>query len=235
MSTFKKKSMSKSIFLNLFLILFCASLFAQSKSLSNFNSIKTAGSVEVTLINGNTPRAEYTIQKGKSEDLYLEVENNVLLVKIKSKKSSWNRSETKAKITVYYTKLSSIECVAGSSLYSESEIVTENMSIETASGANCNIKLQCSNVVLNSSSGSKISLNGKVGSAKYDASSGSKINAVLLTASIADATVSSGASISLNAIKKLKADASSGGSIKYKGKPENVNIDSGMSGSISSF
>ena len=228
-------SMSKSIFLNLLLILFCTSLIAQTKSLSNFDAIKTAGSVDVTLMKGSTPRAEYTIQKGKAEDLFLEVDNNVLVVKIKSKKSSWNRSETKAKITIYYTELASIECEAGSSLYSESEIVTENMSIETSSGANCNIKLQCSNVILNSSSGSKISLNGKVSSAKYDASSGSKINAVSLTASTGDATASSGASISLHAIKKLKADASSGGSIKYKGKPENVNIDSGKSGSISSF
>ncbi len=88
---------------------------------------------------------------------------------------------------------------------------------------------------MNTSSGSSVTIDGTTTNAVYDSSSGARIDAKFLIASIADADVSSGGNISLHATKKLKADASSGGSIKYKGNPASKNIDSGMSGSISSF
>jgi len=210
-------------------------LFAQSKNLAEFTSISTSGSVQVELVKGSSPKAEYTILKGNEEDLIMDVKSGELIVKIKSKHSMWNRSETKAKVTIYYTSLKAIDCSAGSSLKSESEINEKDMNIEASSGANCSILLKSEDVNVSASSGAKISINGTSNTAIYDASSGSRIDAANLLTSNADADVSSGASISLHATKKLKADASSGGSIKYKGKPESTNIDSGMSGSIRSY
>ncbi|MBP6569161.1 MAG: DUF2807 domain-containing protein [Saprospiraceae bacterium] len=223
---------SFSILVFLFLSVFVT---AQSKNLSEFTSISTSGSVQVELVKGSVPKAEYTIIKGNKEDLFIEVKNDELVVKIKSKNSMWNRSETKAKVTVYYTTLNAIDCAAGSSLNSDSEISAATMDIEVSSGANCNIKLKAEDVDVSASSGAKVSINGTGNTAVYDASSGSKIEAGNFISSIADADVSSGASISLHATKKLKADASSGGSIKYRGNPESTNIDSGMSGSIRSY
>jgi len=222
-----------SIFFSMCLITF---VNAQSKSLSEFSSISTSGSVQVELVKGSSPKAEYTIIKGNEDDLFIDVKNNELIVKIKSKNTMWNRSETKAKVTVYYSgTLKGIDCSAGSSLKSESEITTSEMEIEVSSGANCSIILKSDDVNVSASSGAKVSVNGTGTNVIYDASSGSKIDAVNFIASKADADVSSGASISLHATKKLKADASSGGSIKYKGNPESTNIDSGMSGSIRSY
>ncbi len=224
---------SFSILVFLFLAVFVT---AQSKNLPEFTSISTGGSVQVELVKGSSPKAEYTIIKGNKEDLFIEVKNDELVVKIKSKNSMWNRSETKAKVTVYYNgTLKAIDCAAGSSLNADNEISTASMDIEVSSGANCNVKLKAEDVNVSASSGAKVSINGTGNTAVYDASSGSKIEAGNFISSIADADVSSGASISLHATKKLKADASSGGSIKYKGNPESTNIDSGMSGSIRSY
>lgn len=231
-----KVTMSKHHFSILFFLLFNSYVNAQSKNLSEFSSISTSGSVQVELIKGNTTKAEYTIIKGNEDDLFIDVKNNELTVKIKSKNSMWNRSETKAKVTVYYNgTLKGIDCSAGSSLKSESEINTSDMDIEVSSGANCNILLKTEDVNVSASSGAKVSINGTGNIAVYDASSGSKIDAGNFIASNANADVSSGASISLHATKKLTADASSGGSIKYRGNPESTNIDSGMSGSIRSY
>lgn len=219
------------------LFIFCASeiSFAQSKSLSSFTSISTSGSVQVELVKGDSPRAEYSIVKGNAEDLFIEVKGQELTVKIKSKNSMWNRSETKAKVTVYYQTLSGIDCSAGSSLKADAEIVSSSMAIESSSGANCSVKVKSTDVNIDCSSGSKVSVSGSASAVNLDASSGARIDAVALVASDAVADVSSGASISLYASKKLNADASSGGSIKYKGNPEKTNIHSGVSGSVKSF
>lgn len=227
--------MLKKIFALSFLLAFALYLQAQTKSLAPFHTIKTATGIQVELVKGESPKAEYTILKGSAEDLFIEVENGELSVKYKSKNGKWNRTNTKAKVTIYYTSLSSIACSSGSSLSSEEAIVTDKMEIEASSGSKCNIKLESTNILVSCSSGSSITLEGSGGAAKYSASSGSKISASNFQVNSADANVSSGANVSLNASKNLKADASSGGSIKYRGKPENININSGMSGSISSF
>lgn len=210
-------------------------LQGQTKNLEQFHAIKTATGIQVELKKGDTPMAEYTIIKGRAEDLHIEVVNGELTVKYKSKVGKWNRTDTKAKVVVYYTHLSSISSSSGSHLSSDDYIVSDEMEVSASSGSKCNIKLQSSGVKVNCSSGSNITIEGSSNTASFNASSGSKINASYLTVAIADAGVSSGANISINASKKLKADASSGGSIKYKGKPESINIDSGMSGSITSF
>jgi hypothetical protein len=215
------------------LILVVNVLVGQTINLPTFTSLSTGGNVQVTLIKSNTTKAEYTILKGSESDLLIEVVDNELKVKTKSK---WNGSSTKAKVDVYYSTLSRVNCAAGSSVYSADVLNNDALSINMSSGASCNLKVENETLAVKSSSGASIELSGNTQNVSYSASSGSSINAVMLKANLAEADVSSGANIKLYAIKKLKGDASSGGSIKYKGKPESVNLDSGRSGgSIKSF
>jgi hypothetical protein len=209
---------------------------AQSKNLPSFTAISTSGNVQVELIKSNVTKAEYTIIKGNEGDLVIDVKGDELTVKIKAQKSGlWNRSETKARVKVYYQTISDIDCSAGSSISATEEINADKMEIEASSGANCKVKVQSKNLTVNTSSGASITLEGSTIVAEYDASSGARIDAGYLTSSDANADASSGASISLHASKKIDADASSGGSIKFRGNPERKNIDSGMSGSIKPY
>ncbi len=94
------------IFSMLILVVVFGSINAQSKTLPSFSTISTSGNVQVELIKGSQTKAEYTISKGTAEDLVLEVKGSQLTVKIKSKISGmWNRSETRAKVKVYYQTL----------------------------------------------------------------------------------------------------------------------------------
>lgn len=215
-----------------FLTLAC---IGQSKSLSPFASIATSGSVSVELIKGSSPKAEYTIQKGNEEDLFIEVNNGELSVKIKSKNKKWNNSGTKASVKVYYQTLNKIECSAGSSLAAYTEIDGASMEIEASSGASCQVKINSKDLKVDASSGSRITISGVSKLASYDASSGARIDAAANESETVDADVSSGASVMAYATKKITADASSGGSVKYKGNPESKNINSGMSGSVNTF
>ena len=207
----------------------------QSKELPSFNAISTSGNVVVELIKGTSPKADYTIVKGESENLHIEVQGQELIVKIKSKDSWFTRSETKANVTVYYQTLNSIDCAAGSKIKAENEIVSDMMDIESSSGASCSVKVKSGDLSIDSSSGSNVTVYGSSTQVNYDASSGARIDASNLIAAEAMADASSGASISLYANKKLKAEATSGASIKYKGDPEKTNIQSGISGSVRSY
>ncbi len=212
----------------------CMSI-AQSKSLPAFTSVSTGGSVNVELIKGDSPKAEYTIQKGNVEDLFIEVKDGELTIKIKSKNKKWSGSGTKAMVKVYYMELSKIDCATGSSISSYSELDASSMEIEASSGANCQLKLTSKDLKVNASSGSKVSISGTSIKASYDASSGAKIDAAANESESVNVEASSGANVMVHASKKITADASSGGIIKYKGNPESKNINAGMSGSINSF
>jgi len=210
-------------------------LTAQTKNLQPFTAISTSGSVQVELVKGSSPKAEYTILKGDADDLVIEVKGDELKVKIKSNSSFWKSSQTKAKVTVYYQNLSSIDCSAGSSLTSESELTSNAMDIETSNGASCRVIIKADDVQIDASSGATLSISGSCGTVNYDASSGASIHGESLLATNAMADVSSGANIKLHADKKLRADASSGGSIRYKGNPEKTDVHSSVSGSIKSY
>ncbi len=209
--------------------------FAQSKSLPFFTNVTTSGAVNVELIKGDEPRAEYTIQKGNQEDLIIEVKDGELSVKIKSNDKKWSGSGTKAIVKVYYQSISRIECSAGSSLSAYSEISAPSMVIEASSGANCQVKINSKDLKVNASSGARISISGTSKVANYEASSGSKIDASGNQSESVDAEASSGAKILAHATKAITADASSGGTIRYKGNPEDKNIKSAISGSVNSF
>lgn len=207
----------------------------QSKTLPAFTSISTSGSVSVELIKGMSPKAEYTILKGNEEDLFIEVNDGELSVKIKSKNRKWSGSGTKASVKVYYQTLNEIDCSAGSSIAAYSEIESPSMEIEASSGSSCQIKLNTKDLKVDASSGTTVTVSGTSKIASYDASSGAKINASANESETVNADVSSGANVNAFATKSINADASSGGSIKYKGNPERKNINAGMSGSINSY
>jgi len=83
------------------------------------------------------------------------------------------------------------------------------------------------------SSGSSIILKGSTDQIKADASSGSSFNGRALTAEEAELDVSSGASMRVDVSKFLKASASSGGSIRYTGSPDQISESSSSGGSVS--
>jgi hypothetical protein len=207
----------------------------QTIDVDPFTSIKTSGNVTVELIKGTAPKAEFTIIKGREEDLIIKVEGDVLTVKIKSQDSWYNTSNTKALVKVYYQNLNDITSAAGSSVQAKTPIKSENLKVDGSSGASISLIVDTEKIKIEASSGCSISINGKSDTASYDASSGSSISCRSLIANNVDVSASSGASASVFANEKIKADASSGASINYGGSPKEKNIDSGKysGGSVS--
>ena len=113
----------------------------------------------------------------------------------------------------------------------QSIIKANDFNIDVSSGASSTVKLDVTSLVADASSGASIQLEGTAKNVNYDGSSGASIKGERLHALNVNADVSSGASIKLFVAETLVGDASSGGSILYKGNPKSKNLDSGkMSG-----
>lgn len=211
--------------------LFTVSISAQSRQIGNFTGLEVSTNVSVKLVKADAPSIEYKMLKGDESRLITKVKGNNLVVKIKTKFGG--RNDAKAKVIVYYTELNDISVSSGASLKCEDPIKTRDMDIDVSSGASADIEIITQEIDADVSSGAALKLEGSARNGQFDASSGATLNANTLICDYVDADVSSGARIKVHANKKLKADASSGGSIKYTGDADDTKIDKGWSGQIS--
>ena len=206
------------------------SLGAQTRQIGDFTGIKVSTSVSVKLVKADAPKIEYKMIKGDESSLITEVKGKNLIVKTKSKFGGYNNAQ--AKVIVYYTKLDDISVSAGASVKCDDPIRAQDMDIDVSSGSSADIEVIAKTIDAEASSGASLKLEGSAKKAEYDASRGSTINAKMMICDYVNADVSTGATIKAHVNKKLNAEASSGGSIRYTGDAEDNNIDKGWSGQI---
>ena len=224
---------------NLSLISICLFLVAtglaqtKSISLSDYSSLDAATGVSIILHEG-TPKADIEVTKGDIEDLVVEVKGSTLVIKFKNKVMSWNNGGNKARIDLYGKNLRRIEASAGANVESDYTLTAKKFTADASSGASISVDVECTTLDAEISSGASIVIEGTTDDLEVDASSGASYNGIRMIAKDASAEASSGASIKLWAKESIEANASSGGSIKYKGDPTNKDIskDKWSGGSI---
>lgn len=197
--------------------------YGQQMNLSDFDRIEVSGNIVTTLINSNKNSIEIEMISGDIDNLKSEVEGNSLILKIKNNKG-WN-NQTKAKITVYHDGISNLDASAGAKAISEDVLHSVHMDVSVSSGANCDINLESEKLNVDVSSGARARIKGSSMSQRADVSSGASYDGLALKTSKTDVEASSGASAKVWSTEEIKAEANSGGSVKYKGDPKNASID----------
>ena len=123
--------------------------------------------------------------------------------------SAGNINITKADVDFFDADASSAAKISGT-------VKSNDCYVDASSAADIDLTILAVQCDSNASSAAKITLNGETASFEGDASSAAKIIAKgLAVRAMADASASSGAKISINALKKLEAKASSGGVVAY--------------------
>ncbi|MDP6921824.1 MAG: DUF2807 domain-containing protein, partial [Lutibacter sp.] len=136
---------------------------------------------------------------------------------------------------VYITteNVTGIHTSSGAALRTENTLQTDRLILSTSSGSSIKTHVNAKEVEMSSSSGSSAKLEGITNSLTLRASSGSNIDANRLQTIDTYAKASSGANIDLYVSGTLNAYASSGGNIRYEGKPNRVNKENSSGGKIS--
>ena len=220
--------MKKLLLLALFLGGLLSFSNAQTRSLDKFSSIRVCGGIKVNLTQGSIPSAKIEMIQGDIDDLVLMVKGDQLVIEFKSKKNGfWGPKSRKATIDLTYTVLDEISACAGANVLSDKVIKANDFDADASSGASIKIGLDADNIDVDVSSGANITLRGNVGSIDVEASSGASYHGLELSAEEVNVDVSSGASAKVWATKSLDAEASSGGSVRYKGNPSDLDLDVG--------
>lgn len=137
------------------------------------------------------------------------------------------------KVVVHYTELNAVSASSAASVYmAEGEVLrSPRLDIQALSSSDIDLNVECKEMEIGSSSGADIELDGKTGRVTVKASSGADIDMRKLHTGYANVSVSSGADIELRA-DTVSLQASSGGDIRFYGKPLVLKSNASSGGSI---
>lgn len=226
--------MKKTILFGLAAMLMSCNLLAgpetQNREVTKFTGIDAREGIKVNIVQGSAESVKVTANAEYISELVTEVENGTLVIRWAGKVSFKKRNAT---VDVVATDLNRIVASSGASVKTDT-IKADKIALASSSGAKLEISsISAAKIDLNSSSGASIVVEGTAQRADLDASSGARIKGSNLTVAEAAASASSGASVLVTVTDKFSADATSGGSIRYGGKPQFSDAKASSGGSIS--
>lgn len=204
---------------------------SQTRNVGSFTGVKVAEGIDVYLKKGDKESVRVEVYGTRLDNVITEVSGSYLKVHMRDE----DRDDRNANVKVYvtYVKIDKLSASSAGSIFSEGTIATNSMEISSSSAANVEITINANGPVeVSSSSAGEVEIKGKAKSLLAEASSAGEIDAYDLEAQKVTADASSAGSIKVNVSEELNAQASSGGSIRYRGNPDRSNTNSSSGGSV---
>lgn len=205
-------------------------IISNTRNVGSFNVISASGSVNVTLQKG--PQS-VVVETDDNIMRYVEttVSDNTLKIRLKNINNLRN-----ATVNVYVTApvLKDIDASASAEIESKGSITSDSeIELKASSGSKIQMDLDAPSVKADASSGGSVIVSGRTRNLTAKSSSGSNVNALSLKAENATANASSGGSVRVSASISVKAEASSGATVKYTGGATDVKKNESSGGSVS--
>lgn len=184
-----------------------------------FKAISVSHGIDVFITTNESISVEVEADDNIIDLIKTEVENGEL--KIYFSKQVWHSKARKVYVSV--PVIEEISVSSGASIKLENSIITEKFVLKASSGSDIIANVGVTDLSCSASSGADVIISGIAKNFDVEASSGSTVNADELEAEYVDARASSGADISAFVLNSIIIKKSSGGDIKYKGNPKNIN------------
>lgn len=194
-----------------------------------FNAIKVDNGLDLVVVQSDQVSVVVEADDNLLPEIKTKLEGKTLV--ITTDYNSYTNVSSK-KVTVKLPKIAKIEAERGSSVNSEGTLTSEDLDLNTSGGSQMNISVESEKLLAESSSGSGIELKGKALEFQTSSSSGSHVTAGDLLANDISADASSGSSIFVHPLVKLKGEASSGGSVRYNNDPKSFSKKESSGGSV---
>lgn len=222
--------MKKSILLIAF-SLFIVAGFAQQREerkLDSFREISVGEAIHVNLIKGSSEKAQIIANGIDLEDVITDVSGDQLRIHLDGN----NYRNIDVQINLTYRELEEIGISSAAKVVAEDAITAASLEIEVSSAGSGELNLNAGNVEIDVSSAGNLELTGKADRLEVDVSSAGDLDAYELQCQEAELDVSSGGSANVNIANRIDARANSGGTIRYRGEPQKVFVNSNSGGSI---
>ncbi|AZA56020.1 DUF4252 domain-containing protein [Chryseobacterium shandongense] len=219
-------------------------LNGESRNVGEFSGVNVSTGVIVNFKQENPTAVKVIADADKLQYIVTKVDNGILRVYVDNK-GQRNLKFKNISVNVSSPRIDNIKTSSGAVFnainninektvsvdLSSGSVVngnfnSDNTRVEVSSGAVINSTMNTKQIAVKASSGAVANLNGRVDAGSIDVSSGAVCNSEKFQFNELEAEATSGGVITGNVAERLKATASSGGSIRYKGNPR---IDSNIS------
>jgi Putative auto-transporter adhesin, head GIN domain len=204
-------------------------IVTETRNLKDFNRVTVARGLECEIIQSKKSKIVVEADDNLVKSIKTTVENGTL--KITSIYNNYHNVSSK-KIMVYLPIIVSLETTSGAELKTRDIIKSNYILIKSSSGSVMEVDVESEKITAESTSGSDMILKGKAITLETSSSSGSLLNAEKLLANEIISQSTSGSDTTINPILKLSAKASSGSSIEYIKKPNQIDIEESSGGSV---
>jgi Putative auto-transporter adhesin, head GIN domain len=207
---------------------------AQSRNVKGFHAIRVSGGIDLYLSQGPEAVAVSASKEEYRDKIETVVENGVLKIYLQNTGSHmiWGFSNPKLKAYVSASTLDELKASGGSDVVIDGSIKSDKLSIHLSGGSDLSGKVDIRDLGIDQSGGSDVDISGTVIDLSIDASGGSDIKGYDLVAENCTIEASGGSDAEITVNKSLKASASGGSDIYYKGSGVITTVKSSGSSSV---
>ncbi len=201
----------------------------ETRSLSEFSELSVGEAINVILVPGSKNEAVIKTKNIDLDDVRTDVSGRRLKIEL-----SGNRyRNVDVEITLTYKSIDDISVNSAADVVTRGVLKSSSLEISVSSAGNADLEIDVAELELQVSSSGDLNLQGKARSQRVNVSSAGDYDGFDLSCEDAYVRVSSAGSARINASKKIDAKASSAGSIRYKGNPDKVYVNSSSGGGVS--
>ncbi len=203
----------------------------QQRNTAAFHGISVSSGIDLYLTQGNSEEVVVKADPDIIDDIITEVRDGVLHIYMKKNRNwMWNKERS---CYVTFDDLTRLDVSAGADVESENAFKLDELKIAVSAGADVELDdVTAKAVWLDTSSGSDAEISGRTDRFEASSSSGADISCDDFVAKYCKVSVSSGADAEVHATEELRASASSGGDIRYKGNPKRKDINESSGGDV---
>lgn len=200
----------------------------KDRNVGSFSGIRVSSGIDVILRQGNDESLSVEADQNLHEYIRTEVRDNVLHVYTDAN----IRDAEMKRAYVTMKEIKSVQTSSAGDITGETPVRSESLRLSTSSAGDISLEVDAKELEVDISSAGDMKLSGKADFIEADLSSAGNLNAYNLEVKEADISVSSAGDADVTVTERLKARASSAGSINYRGNPRYIDSHSSSAGGI---
>ena len=223
------KTIRKVAYLGLSLSLFFSNQISAQHSLNAFDQVRATGNIEVFVQQGESESIRIEAQGIDEEDVSVKVKSGTLRLKLV--KSLFYKN-VKVKAYGTYRQLRGLRASAGATIESQNPIKADKLELRAGSGSWIIAELETSTIEATATEGGLLKLRGNSATQNISVATGAQCDCEKLATQRAYIKANTGGIVKIFVSEYLEASANTGGSIKYAGNPNSIEIRELMSGGV---
>jgi len=200
------------------------------RDIDGFSGVKVSSGIDVYLSQGSSFEVKVEADENLHEVILTELEGKMLVVKTER----MNIRKAKAKrVHVTLPELTALKISSAGDLVGQTPFDCEDLRISISSAGDLSLEVEAMRIDLDISSSGDANISGTADEFNVDLSSAGDLSAFDLIAGKVDVDVSSAGDARVHATDEISMNASSAGSIYYRGDARVINSHSSSAGNIS--